>query len=211
MIDHDRIRMRIAKRFDELSLSATGVWLKRYGIGQTSIRNFLTGPNTSITVETIRKLAAPLKVSEHWLLFGDQSQTDEAAVFSVPLVGWVQAGEMSDAESIHALAHDDIEHIITDHLGPGEWFATEVKGDSMNRVSPEGSRIFVNAADRDLVAGGYYLFSLHGKTTFKRYYSDPVVRFEPYSTNPEKRPIYPNGDRGWSVIGRVRRSVIDLR
>jgi phage repressor protein C with HTH and peptisase S24 domain len=120
----------------------------------------------------------------------------------------VQAGELTDISAIHDAP--DLERVTTDGLGPGEWFATDVRGDSMDRVSPEGSRIFVNAADRLPIGGRYYLFSLRGETTYKRYYDDPVERLEPYSTNPANRPIFLKKDTDWMVIGRVYRSVIDL-
>ena len=65
-----------------------------------------------------------------------------------------------------------------------------MKGDSMDRVAPEGARIFVNASEKQLVPGGFYLFSLRGETTFKRYYDDPVSRLEPFSWNPMNRPVF---------------------
>lgn len=54
----------------DLGLSLTGKWLKEHGIGQTTIRNFLDGMNSSTTVETLSKLAVPLKTTERWLIFG---------------------------------------------------------------------------------------------------------------------------------------------
>ena len=73
VIDQDAIRARLRQRFDELSLSVTGVWLKRdHGIGQTTIRNFLDGSTQSLTVDTVSKLAGPLKTTEDWILFGSR-------------------------------------------------------------------------------------------------------------------------------------------
>lgn len=157
--------------------------------------------------------AARLKVRGEWLYSGTPPMTEPTkierrAVQEVPVIGWVQAGELRDASAIHDLA--EVDHATVEGLGPGEWFATDVRGDSMDRVSPEGSRIFVNAADRTPISGGYYLFSHRGETTYKRYFDDPVQRLEPYSTNPVNRTIFLNGDADWSVVGRVFRSVIDL-
>lgn len=73
VIDHDDMRRRIKARMNDLGLSLTGKWLKDYGIGQTTIRNFLDGMNVSTTVETISKLAGPLKTTERWLIFGNDS------------------------------------------------------------------------------------------------------------------------------------------
>ena len=73
VIDHDDMRRRIKGRMSDLGLAITGKWLKEYGIGQTTIRNFLDGMNASTTVETISKLAEPLKTTERWLIFGNDN------------------------------------------------------------------------------------------------------------------------------------------
>lgn len=77
VIDHDDIRARLRARFKDLELPPTGKWLKDYGLGQTTIRNFLDGTNQSITVDTVAKLAEPLKTSERWLLFGSNQELNE--------------------------------------------------------------------------------------------------------------------------------------
>lgn len=74
MIDHEGIRARLRKRYEDLGLPMTGEWHLAYGIGKTTVRNFVQGMNGSITVETICKLAAPLKTSEEWLLLGDRQK-----------------------------------------------------------------------------------------------------------------------------------------
>lgn len=157
--------------------------------------------------------AARLKVRPDWLFAGTEpmrepTRIDRKSTTEVPVIAWVQAGQLTDVGVIHDIP--DLETVTTDGLGPGEWFATDVRGDSMDRVSPEGSRIFVNASDRHPVPGRFYLFSLRGETTYKRYYNDPVERLEPFSTNPANRAIYPTKDHDWLVIGRVYRSLIDL-
>lgn len=138
----------------------------------------------------------------------EQTKAERRQVIDIPVIGWVQAGTLADTTAIQTL--DNLEQVTVAGLGPGEWFATDVHGDSMDRISPEGSRIFVNTSDRTLVGGRFYLFSMRGETTYKRYYDDPIVRLEPYSTNPANRPIFPAKDQDWLVIGRVARSVIDL-
>jgi len=64
----------------DLGLPLTGKWLKQHGIGQTTIRNFLDGMNSSTTVETISKLAEPLKTTERWLIFGNDNPPLSEAV-----------------------------------------------------------------------------------------------------------------------------------
>lgn len=184
----------------------------RFGWSYNTLKSNANG-NMPFSFKKAMVYAARLKVRAEWLYSGvlpmkEPTKADRRTVVAVPVVGWVQAGTLTDANVIHDLA--DLEYVTTDGLGPGEWFATDVRGDSMDRVSPEGSRVFVNSNDRALVSGRYYLFSLRGETTYKRYYDDPVQRLEPYSTNPANRSIFLTKDNDWTVIGRVYRSVIDL-
>lgn len=160
------------------------------------------------------KYAGRIKVRGEWLYSGqgdmrDAGPASRRPAIEVPVIGWVAAGTLADVTAIQNDA--DLECITADGLPTGEWFATDVHGDSMDRVAPEGSRIFVNAAERTLVPGGYFLFSLRGETTFKRFYDDPLPRFEPFSWNPANRTIYPAKREKWDVIGRVHRSVLDIK
>jgi len=184
----------------------------RFGWSYNTLKSNANG-NMPFSYKKALVYASRLKVRGEWLYEGTPPMREPTKPFrrtaiEVPVIGWVQAGALADAAAIHDMG--ELDHVTVDGLGPGSWFSTEVHGDSMDRVSPEGSRIFVNSEDRDLIAGGFYLFSLRGETTYKRYYDDPVARLEPYSTNPANRPIYPTSDRDWMVVGRVYRSVIDL-
>lgn len=125
----------------------------------------------------------------------------------VPQISWVSASEMRTEAPV--TIKDAVGFIAVPELPPGEWIALEVQGDSMDRVSPDGSIIFVNCADKRLVNGKFYVFqdANDHATTYKRFRSNPD-RFVPYSTNPEHEPIYPEGD--FRVIGRVWRTHKDL-
>jgi SOS-response transcriptional repressor LexA len=185
----------------------------RYGWSYDTLKSNANG-SMRFSYKKALVYAHRLKVRAEWLFEGTPpmrpiAQVEARPVSEVPLIGWVQAGQLGDITAMHDLA--EVETAITDHLGPGEWFATTVKGDSMDRVSPEGSRIFVNATERKPVNGGYYLFSTRGETTYKRYYDDPVERLEPFSTNPLNKTIFLNKRQSWTVIGRVHRSVFDLK
>lgn len=185
---------------------------RRYSWSYDTLKSNANG-NMGFSYKKAMVYAGRLKVRAEWLYSGilpmrEPTKAERRQSLDIPVVGWVQAGELTDASAIQDL--NDLDYMTVDGVGPGEWFATDVQGDSMDRVSPEGSRIIVNAADRDLVSGRYYVFSLRGEATYKRYYDEPVARLEPYSTNPANRPIFLNGDRDWVVIGRVFRSVIDL-
>lgn len=202
---------RLTKALSETGMSWPEI-AQRFGWSYNTLKSNANG-NMPFSYKKALVYAARLKVRAEWLYSGTPPMREpdkpvRRTAIEVPIIGWVQAGALSDSTAVQDLR--DGETVTMDGLGKGDWFATDVHGDSMDRVSPEGSRIFVNCDDRDLIPGGFYLFSLRGDTTYKRYYDDPVRRLEPYSTNPANRAIYLTDDRGWTVIGRVFRSVIDL-
>lgn len=185
---------------------------ERFGWSYNTLKSNANG-NMSFGFKKAMVYAGRLKVRAEWLYEGVEpmrapTKQERRSAFDVPVIGWVQAGTVRDTSVIQDL--DELEKVTVDGLPTGDWFATDVRGDSMDRVSPEGSRVFVNAADRLLLPGRFYLFSLRGETTYKRYYDEPVQRLEPYSTNPANRAIFLGKNEQWEVVGRVYRSVIDL-
>jgi phage repressor protein C with HTH and peptisase S24 domain len=107
---------------------------------------------------------------------------------------------------------EDVPLLAFADLGRGEWFALRVEddADSMDRVSPPGSIIIVNKADRQLRSGRFYVFSLDGETTFKMWQDGDAPYLAPYSTNPLHKPLFIGKRRNFDVIGRVKRTVLDL-
>lgn len=136
--------------------------------------------------------------------FSNGQSTD--ARVTVPLVSWVSAGRMSESE---AQPRADTFLSMPD-LEPGDYIALKVQGDSMNRISPDGSVIVVNRRDQRLVSGQPYVFAIRGEATFKLWRPGPPPRLEPYSTNPANEPIFPDKRRKLFVVGRVRRTLLDL-
>ncbi len=80
----------------------------------------------------------------------------------------------------------------------------------MDRISPDGSVIVVNRDERELVPGKPYLFWYRGVgVTYKMWQPEPR-RLEPFSWNAANRPIFIRRKSDYAVIGRVRRTVLDL-
>jgi SOS-response transcriptional repressor LexA len=129
----------------------------------------------------------------------------DAPPLAVPIVTWVSAGRPTENDG-----QDIIGEIRVSDLNPrGEWLALRVEGDSMDRISPPGSVILVNAKDTKLINNGCYVIDVgDGETTYKRYRSDPQ-RFEPVSVNQEgHQTLYFNNPP--RIIGRVRRSILEM-
>jgi SOS-response transcriptional repressor LexA len=126
----------------------------------------------------------------------------------VPLLDTVTAGKLS--EPMSQIPVDQVPLLAFADLGRGDFFALKVEGDSMDRISPDGSIIVVNRADRAPVDRAYYVFSYRGETTFKMWRADEPAHLAPYSTNPIHQPMFFKRKRDLEVIGRVKRTVLDL-
>lgn len=209
--------MLMTEQSDRLTkaMAAAGVTrtqaAERWGWNQNSLKSNMNGIRP-FSFATAKRYAARLNVRPEWLYDGlgemrvppSRSKRPDR---QVPVISWVSAGKLADIGDLDHV--DELSRITVSGLSSGEYFATEVKGDSMDRVSPEGSTIIVRTDISRPVAGRFYIFSVDGETFFKRYYDDPVVRFEPFSTNPANRTLFP-AEKGWSVVGQVVRSFIDL-
>lgn len=166
-------------------------------------------------------------VSLEWLLTGrgqmerrpahpDLRSEDVAAGFDgrrdeppgLPLVAWVNAGKFADVNS--QLPTRRIKLDLIRDLGAGDFFATKVEGDSMDRVSPPGSIIIVDRNDKVLVSGKCYVFAVGGKTTFKMYMAGDPPYLSPHSTNPINPPLFIKRKGDIEIVGRVKRTVLDL-
>ena len=198
------IALRIESRLKELGLSASAASSKA-GLSRFAISNIYKNPNSKPRGETLQQLARVLEVSSDYILTGRGDAPSAKDSRRVPVLSWVSAGQMARDEG-----QQDIigEADAADLDIKGQWIALRVEGDSMDRISPPGSLIFVNLADRRLVTNACYIITNgDGEATYKRFRANPP-RFEPVSTNPAHEPIFPDGDP--VVLGRVRRSVIDM-
>ncbi|ORE90670.1 putative bacteriophage-related transcriptional repressor [Stappia sp. 22II-S9-Z10] len=153
------------------------------------------------------------KADPCWLLFGvgegpkgvARAQVAAEDAREISVLSWVAAGQMSEAMIPDP---DGTQKLTVGGLGAGSFFGLTVSGDSMNRVSPEGSIVIVDANDRELQAGQPYIFSIRGDATYKRWQPSPP-RLEPDSWLPHDT-IFLDGTNTMFVVGRVKRTMLDL-
>lgn len=156
-----------------------------------------------------KRYARAFKVNLNWLQFGigniDDADEEDIAIVDVPYLAWVSAGSMMRED----IADEALGLLkVADLPSSGDWIALKVQGDSMDRISPPESIIFVDRKDRALVPNGCYVIAdIDGNATYKRYRSGPM-RFEPVSTNSQHEPIFPDNEP--FIVGRVRRSLIEM-
>jgi SOS-response transcriptional repressor LexA len=202
------LAQRIQERLDALGKSARAASLEA-GKSPDLLRGILSGRLKSISSENAARLAPVLGVTVEWLITGRGEtlapRPPGAARITVPLISWVSAGKMSFPD----ISDEIIGHVQEGELDPeGDWIALKVVGDSMDRISPPESVIFVDRKDKVLVPNACYVISSdNGEATYKRFRSNPM-RFEPVSTNPVHEPIYPS--REPLIVGRVKKSTIAM-
>jgi len=200
---------RIADRLRELGKSARGVSLEAGG-SPDLIRNIMRGKSTAPRGPNLTRLADALGVTAEWLMTGDGEVVLSQPIqmgkkLKVPLISWVSAGRMAFPDVSDETIGTVEETGLKDD---GDWIALRVVGDSMDRISPPDSIIFVDRSDKVLVPNACYVISNgDGEATYKRFRSNPM-RFEPVSTNPAHEPIYPT--REPLIVGRVKKSIIDM-
>lgn len=147
------------------------------------------------------RYAKAFRVSEAWLLTGEGDATGN---LRIPLISWISAGKpVNNGEY-----DEELGTVGATDLPEGDWVALRVTGDSMDRISPPDSIIFVDTNDKQLIPNGLYVIDDgNGNATYKRYRPGPPERFEPVSTNPDLEPIF--YDQTPTIIGRVRRTILD--
>lgn len=158
-----------------------------------------------------RKYAKAYNVSVQWLFMGtgapgDADLAETPTLASVPLLSWVSAGQLANHDAIEPW--DDVKVVHSAGLPEGDWIALRVEGDSMNKISPPDSIIFVNRRDKRLVPNACYVIADEtGSATYKRYRPNMEPPFQPASYHDIAPPELSGAIK---VIGRVTRSVIDM-
>lgn len=120
---------------------------------------------------------------------------------TAPLLGWVQAGKLSDpGESV---AVEQAKRVaIPDSLPKSDYFVLEVEGRSMDILSHPGSQIVVDRKQREPILGSLYVFSVDGEVTYKRWQAKPPA-LVPVSKDPDFKITPVDRKKNLEVIGRV--------
>lgn len=199
------LQQRVKERMDTLGLKSAPL-AKSLKLSDSFIRDIIRGKARSPAADNLAKLADALQTTADFLLGKNNVVSPEGpTTLDVPLLSMVSAG---------ALMRDDVTDealgmLKVSDLPPGDWIALRVVGDSMDRISPPESIIFVDRRDKHLVANRPYVIADEdGNATYKRFRPGPPMRFEPVSTNPAHEPLFPEHEP--VIIGRVKRSTIEM-
>lgn len=200
------LKTQILERVEE-RLKAVGITERRAGMLAVNKPDLVRGwrvKDALPRIDSLMQIAPILETTPEYLAFGIVPEV----AHRVPKISWVSAGSFGMADAVMDTA--DAPRIEVAGLGDGEYYALEVTGDSMDRISPEGSTIIVDRKDKRLVHNACYIvLDGDGGSTYKRYRQSPM-RFEPVSTNPSHEPIFPDNDNVPEVFGRVILTILPM-
>lgn len=200
---------RIWARLETKGLSAAEASRRATGSADT-IRNWKRaadkGDDVGPGIKNLAAVAEVLGTNVPWLMDGigpEDGPANALVPIEAPLLTWISAGQLSSDSAV-----DEALGTAQAILPHGDWIALRVEGESMDRISPPGSIIFVDRADKRLVNGGFYVIDDgEGRSTYKRFVANPM-RFEPVSKNKDLPAIYPDNEP--TIVGRVKLTTLDL-
>ena len=174
---------------------------KKARVSQQLISQLENGKN--LTTKFLPQIARALGAGVSAIDPNYMQEALEATI--VPLLSWISAGQMLRDD----VADEALGSISVSDLPPGDWIALKVVGDSMDRISPPESIIFVDRRDKRLVPNRPYVIADEdGNATYKRFRPGPPMRFEPVSTNPAHEPMFPEQEP--TIVGRVKRTQLEM-
>jgi phage repressor protein C with HTH and peptisase S24 domain len=202
MKDNVSIGLRIKATRTDAGLTQEGLAI-RLGTTRGAVGNWELGKG--IKRDNLLAIARDFGISVNWLATGHGTPTEEPTAAEVPLLAMISAGAMMRDD----VADEALGTVTVSDLPPGDWIALRVVGDSMDRISPPDSTIFVDRRDKLLVPNGLYVIAdTDGNATYKRFRPGPPKRFEPVSSNKDLEPLFPDNDP--MIVGRVKRTQLDM-
>lgn len=167
------------------------------GLGQTAIRDLMKDEAKGVTGRLLHAISGHYGVTVDSILDGTATTGAIGGGRLIPLLGSVPAGPWKEAiaetENFIPAPSQDL---------PDSVFALTVEGDSMDKIAPSGSTIFLDPQDRDLFDKRLFVVrNGDGEVTFKQYREAPA-RLVPCSRNP-KHHMIPIMDGGFETVARV--------
>lgn len=207
------LQVRVERRLKDLGFGPVEAAARVPELERNFIRDLVEGKKRSFSQEKASLVARAL----NWTLDElngiarpRQMETGGATLW-IPVIDYVSAGGLCAPSS--QIPTDDLPLVAASDLGPGEFFALKVMGDSIDRIAPENALVIVNRADRTLVADNPFVFLIDGETTTKLWQparENSPAYLAPHSYNPGNKPIFFKRRRDVEVVGRIKRVIIDL-
>ncbi len=206
----DTIANRIKIALDMRKMKQTDL-VNSTGIGKSSISTYISGEYEP-KQKNIYKIAKALDVNEAWLMGYDvpmQRDVDKNKIKGVriPVLGYVRAGvPINTIEEVI-----DYEEIHPDLAASGDYFALQVKGDSMEPKFSEGDVVIVREQP-DVESGEIAIVLINGdEGTVKKLVKYDNGSIALVASNPAYTPMMFTPQQIEELPVRVVGKVVELR
>lgn len=170
--------------------------MKEYGITQKQMADEL-GFSSQSAMANILSGERQVKVHEASYIYKRLGLERQADVHVVPIIGLASAGNWREA----ILAPGGVMPVPRNVAGKRA-FAVEIKGDSMDKIIPDGGYAIVDPDQTQLYNDKVYLIQNGEHEAQVKVYRANPARFEPASNNDLHETCY-MGDQHVKVVGRV--------
>ena len=180
------------------------------GVHKTTVMRWEKGETERIGMPTIQNLAHFYGVSPAWLMGADVPMHEDSSSTSkavrIPVLGFVRAGYPMDAvENII-----DYEEISDEMAHSGEFFALQIKGDSMEPRIKENDVVIVRKQST-VDNGDVAVVLVNGdNATIKRFYKT-AAGIKLISSNPQYDPFFYTPQEVDTLPVEVIGKVVELR
>lgn len=179
---------------------------KATGIPKSALQRYATGETEKIPISRIELLAKALHTTAQYIMGWDDKNQLETKAVKIPVLGTVVAG--IPLEAVQEIL--DYEEIPSQLASQGEFFALQIKGNSMEPKMSEGDVVIVKKQE-DVDNGDIAIVLVNGdEATVKK-----IRKFEGginlIPTNPEYDVITYTNNEIMSLPVRIIGKVIELR
>ena len=199
--------MNINERRKQLNLTLKDI-ADFVGVSEATVSRWESGNIANMRRDRISALAQILRVSPIDIMgiSSDSNDLSTVKAVQIPVLGYVRAG--IPIEAVEEIL--DYEEISQEQARQGEFFALQIKGDSMEPRITEGDVVIVRKQET-VDNGDIAVVLINGDdATVKRFYkSDAGIKL--VSTNPKYDPFFFTPDEVNSLPVSIVGKVVELR
>ena len=199
--------MNINERRKQLNLTLKEI-ADFVGVSEATVSRWESGNIANMRRDRISALAQILRVSPIDIMgiSSDSSELLTVKAVKIPVLGYVRAG--IPIEAVEEIL--DYEEISQEQARQGEFFALQIKGDSMEPRITEGDVVIVRKQET-VDNGDIAVVLINGDdATIKKFYkSDAGIKL--VSTNPKYDPFFYTPDEVNSLPISIVGKVVELR
>lgn len=201
----NNISKRIKEAIEERGISYQALQ-KKSGIPKSAIQRYASGDTEKLPIDRVIKIANALSISPGYLMGWEDSKREKTQGIKIPVLGSVVAG--IPIEAIEEII--DYEEISEQLAKTGEFFALQIKGDSMEPRMYDGDVVIVKKQE-EVNSGDVAIVLVNGdEATVKRVkIDDNGIMMIPF--NSKYTPWFYTAEECESLPVRILGKVVECR